>query len=121
MNDFLEVLEFLYYSIIFFILILFFTIIIDILAKKIFTSSKIQYVLIEIFIIWICLSGILFYSKKIILNIPSPFDDSMVKNHQLNLIMVITLIPLIISISVKNMRAKTQLIYKNIDDYFNSI
>lgn len=119
MNEFLEVLEFLYYSIIFFIIILFFSIIIDIIAKKIFPSDNNQYIFIEIFVIWICLSIVLFYSKKIIYNIPNPFDNSNIKNNQINMIMIITLIPLIISISVNNMKSKTQIIYKNIEDYFN--
>lgn len=121
MNEFIEILEFLYYSIIFFIIILFFSIIIDLIAKKIFPQDNIIYIFIEIFIIWICLAMILFYSKKIINQIPNPFTYSKIKNNEINIIMIITLIPLIISISVSNMRNKTQIIYKNIEDYAESI
>lgn len=121
MNEFIEILEFLYYSIIFFIIILFFSIIIDLIAKKIFPQDNIIYIFIEIFIIWICLAMILFYSKKIINHIPNPFTYSKIKNNEINIIMIITLIPLIISISVSNMRNKTQIIYKNIEDYAESI
>ena len=121
MNDFIEVLEFLYYSIIFFIIILFFSVIIDIVIKKIFLfdNDKHTYIFIEIFIIWICLSIILFYSKKLINFIPNPFGDTVISDREL--IIAVALLPIVISLSVQNMRTKTTIIYKNIEDYFNNI
>jgi hypothetical protein len=115
-NEITEILEFLYYSIIFYIVILFFSAIIDILAYKLFPQDK--YILIEIFVIWISLSIMLFYSKKLIYILPNPFTNSTLKNDKLNLLMLIVLVPLIISCSVKNMRNKTQMLYSKLETYF---
>ena len=57
MNDEEEIsiIQFLYYSIIFFIVVLFFTILIDIIVTKFFPKERHSYVLAEIFTIWILL------------------------------------------------------------------
>ena len=116
MEEYLEILEFLYYSIIFFITTLFFSILIDISVSKFFPQNEHNYIILEIFIIWICLSVLLFYSKKIIYSLPNPFSKSKILNDNLNIVMIITLIPLIVSISVSNMKNKTHILYKKIEE-----
>lgn len=117
MSEFLEILEFLYYSIIFFVVVLFFSLTIDIMATKIFPQDTNKYILVEIFTIWICLSIVLYFTKHMIYQIPNPFTDSKLKKNNLNLVMVIVLVPLIIACSIKNMRAKTSYLYDNYEKF----
>lgn len=116
MEEYLEILEFLYYSIIFFITTLFFAILIDIVISRLFPQGEHNLILLEIFLIWICLSILLFYSKKLIYSLPNPFTKSKLFDDNLNIMMIITLVPLIVSISVSNMKYKTNLIHKKIEE-----
>jgi hypothetical protein len=118
MNKFLEIFEFLYYSIIFFIIIIFFSIIIDIISTKIFSKDNHKFIILEIFIIWTCLSILLFYSKKIIHYLPNPFSNKYIEDNNYEYLIYISLIPIIVSFSVKNMRNKTEMLYENIEHYF---
>ena len=121
MNDEEEIsiIQFLYYSIIFFIVVLFFTIIIDVIANKIFPKERHTYVLVEIFTIWILLSVMLFYSKKIIFSIPNPFTNSVLKKNNFNITLIIVLIPIVIGCGIQNMRNKTKYLYDDIEHFFN--
>jgi hypothetical protein len=116
MEDLLELLEFLYYSFIFFTIILFFSIIIDISISKLFPPDNNNYIILEIFVIWISLSILLYFSKKIIYNLPNPFTKTKILNNDLNIMMIITLVPLIVGVSVFNMKNKTNILYTNINN-----
>lgn len=118
MNELFEITEFLYYSAIFFIVMLFFSLIIDVVINKFFNNTDNKYILIEIFLMWISISVVLFYSKKLLYNIPNPFGDDIKKNNHINLIMVMTSIPLIIGLSVSNIKNKTQILHKNFENLF---
>lgn len=118
MNEEISIIQFLYYSIIFFIVVLFLTIIIDIISTKIFPKDKHTYVLVEVFVIWILLSVMLFYSKKIIFSMPNPFTDSILKKNNFDISMIIVLVPLVISCGIRNMRTKSQYLYDDIEHIF---
>ena len=118
MNEEMSIIQFLYYSIIFFIVVLFLTIIIDVIVSKIFPKERHTYVLVEIFVMWILLSVMLFYSKKIIFSIPNPFTDSILEKNNFEIGMIIVLVPLIISCGIRNMRTKTQYLYDDIEHFF---
>jgi hypothetical protein len=119
MDELKEILEFLYYSIIFFVVVLFFSLTIDIMSTKIFPQNTDKYIIVEIFTIWICLSLVFYYSKYIIYQIPNPFTNSTLKKDNFTLVMIIVLVPLIISCSVKNMKAKTGYLYDNYEKFLN--
>jgi hypothetical protein len=119
MDELIEILEFLYYAIIFFVVVLFFSLTIDIMAKKIFPQDTDKYILVEMFTIWIGLSIILYYSKRIIYQIPNPFTHSTLKENNFNLVIILVLVPMIISCSVKNMRTKTGYLYDNYEKFLN--
>ncbi len=118
-EEVIDVLEFLYYSIIFYVVVLFFSVTIDILAYKIFPQDTNKYILIEIFVIWISLSIMLFYCKKFIYTIPNPFTNTTLRKSNLDILMIMVLVPLIIACSIRNMRNKTQYLYDNFEKYFN--
>ena len=118
-EEVIDVLEFLYYSIIFYVVVLFFSVTIDILAYKIFPQDTNKYILIEIFVIWISLSIMLFYCKKFIYRIPNPFTNTTLRKSNLDILMIMVLVPLIIACSIRNMRNKTQYLYDNFEKYFN--
>ncbi len=118
-EEIIDILEFLYYSIIFFVVVLFFSFTIDIISTKIFPQDTDKYILVEVFTIWVCLSIVLYYSKHIIYQIPNPITDSKLKKNNLTLVMIIVLVPLIISCGVKNMKAKTSYLYDNYKKFFN--
>ena len=119
MDEFKEILEFLYYSIIFFVVVLFFSMTIDIMSTKIFPQNTDKYILAEIFTIWIGISLVFYYSKNMIYSIPNPFLNSTLKKNTFNFVMIIVLVPLIIACSIKNMRAKTSYLYDNYEKFLN--
>jgi hypothetical protein len=122
MNKLEELLEFLYYSIIIFVIIIFFTIILDIVAQKVFPNDDSDFILGEIFILWLCISVIIYYTKKFIHLVPSPFPNSTIHtndNNNINNMMIIILIPVIVSWSIKNIRNKTQSLYKKFEGHFS--
>jgi hypothetical protein len=119
MNKFLEILEFLYYSIIFYLIVLFLTILINIGVNKIFPPENHDFVIIEIYIIWISLSVMIFYSKKFINLIPNPFTDSKLKEDNYKILMIVILIPLIVAHSSKAIKTRSQYLYDSVEKYFN--
>lgn len=119
MDELIEILEFLYYAIIFFVVVLFFSLSIDIMAKKIYPQDTDKYILIEIFSIWIGLSIVLYYFKRIIYQIPNPFTNFKLKENNFNLVILLVLVPMIISSSAKNMRTKTGYLYDNYEKFLN--
>ena len=118
MDKIIEFLEFIYYSVIIFIIIIFLTILIDIISVKIFPQGYHSYIIVDIFITWILISIIVFYSKKLVYMLPFPFSESSLQNQDEHSIMIIMLIPVIVACSVKNIRNKTQYLYSNIEKYF---
>ena len=119
MDKLTEILEFLYYSIIFFVVVLFFSLTIDIMSTKIFPQDTNKYILVEIFTIWICLSLVFYYSKHMIYHIPNPFSNSTLKKDNFNLVMIFVLVPVIIACSIKNMKVKTSYVYDNYEKFLN--
>ena len=118
MNKLEELLEFLYYSIIIFVIIIFFTFILDIVAQKVFPNDNSDYILGEIFILWLCISIIIYYTKKFVYMVPSPFVSSNLHTNDINNMMIIVLIPVIVACSVKNIRNKTQSLYARFEGHF---
>ena len=118
MDNEIRFLDFIFYSIIFFIVLLFLTIIIDIISSKIFPEERHKSILAEIFVMWILLSVILFYSKKIIFSIPNPFTDSTLTKINFDYTLIIILMPIIISCGIRNMRTKSQYLYDDIEHLF---
>ena len=118
MDNEMTILEFLYYSIIFFIVVLFLTIIIDIISNKIFPKERHKYILVEIFTTWILLSVIIYYCKKFIFLIPNPITNSEYVKSNFDITMIIVLVPIIISCCIRNMRNKTQYLYDDIEHFF---
>jgi hypothetical protein len=119
MDSFLELLEFLYYAIIIFLIIIFFSMIIDITISKLFPYKEHNFIIIELFITWILIVVLCFYTKKIILIIPSPFTQTRILNDNWNTTMLYTLIPIVIGVSLFNMKNKSQKIYEKIDKFIN--
>ena len=97
---------------------MFFNLLISIIATKIFPKEKHTYVLVELFVMWILLSVMFFYSKKIIFSIPNPFTNSILKNNNFDITMIIVLIPIVIGCCIINMRTKTQYLYDDIEHFF---
>lgn len=119
MDELQEILEFLYYSIIFFVVVLFFSMTIDIMLNKLFPQDTNKYILAEIFTIWIGISLVFYYSKRMIYSIPNPFSNSTLKKDKFNLVMIIVLIPLIMGCCIKNMKEKTSFLYDNYEKFLN--
>jgi hypothetical protein len=115
---FLEILEFLYYGIIIFIIIIFFTMIIDITISKLFPNKEHNFIIIELFVTWIFIILLCFYSKKIILMLPSPFEETRIFNNHINTTLLFSLIPIVIGVSLLNMKNKSQKIYEKINKFF---
>ena len=118
MDNFERLLEFLYYSIIIFIIVLFFTMIIDIVSTRIFPQDTHTYILAEIFMTWIILSIMIFYSKQILYIIPYPFAESSLKKNDDHVIIILSLITLLVACSVKNIRNKISYLYDDVEKYF---
>ncbi len=118
MDELIEIFEFLYYSIIFFVIIIFLSITVDIMITKIFPQDTNKYIIVEVFVTWVFLSLILYYSKHLIYQIPNPFTNSKLKKNNLNIVMIMVLVPLIISCCVKNMKIKSGYLYDGIEDFF---
>ena len=93
MNKLEELLEFLYYSIIIFVIIIFLTFILDIVAQKVFPNDDSNFILGQIFILWLCISLLIYYTKKFVYLVPSPFIDSNLHTNDINNMMIIILIP----------------------------
>ena len=68
---------------------------------------------------WISISIVLFYSKKILYDIKNPFGDNIQKNNNLHLIIIMTSIPLIIGLSASNIKNKMQIIHNKLEELFN--
>ena len=119
MNKFIKLLEYIYYSIIIYFIVLFITIMINITANKIFPQYTDKYIFVEMFTIWFCLSVMLYYIKDLIEIIPNPFTYSNLRMEDYNVLMTVILIPMIISHGSHNLKKKTENIYNSIDNYFN--
>jgi hypothetical protein len=119
MNKLEELLEFLYYSIIIFVIIIFFTFILDIVAQKVFPNDDSDFILGQIFILWLGISLLIYYTKKFVYLVPSPFSSSNLHTNDINNMMIIILIPVIVACSVKNIRNKTQNLYTRFEGHFS--
>jgi len=118
MENLFEILEFLYYGVIIFIIVIFFSMLIDISISKLFPSGEHNFILVELFVTWILIVLLCFYCKKIIEIIPSPFVSTKIFNNHTNIIILYTLIPILISISLLNMKNKSISLYNNINKLF---